>query len=82
MKLEDAFRILRAAWFYRNIAQGPQDRQWESEDQERLRKESNDSDRAAFDSDTEAIIRGEDLIIDPRCSNHIGKKSTDERVSI
>ena len=64
---EKAFRQLREHWFNSELRSRPHEREWEDETQEELRERNNAAIKAKFDADTEAILRGEDRPINPRC---------------
>jgi len=64
---EEAFRKLREAWFNAHLKSNPHEREWEDETDVAMRNEDNAKIKLQFDEDTEAILRGEDRAIAPRC---------------
>ncbi len=74
--LEKAFRELRDAWFNAHLRSYAHEREWEDEDREASREESNNYLKARYDEQTEAIIRGELLPISPYCSNDMSNSSS------
>lgn len=67
-RLVDHFRELRKAWFDAQLYQGPHDRIWEEEDEEKAREESNQKLKALYDQQTEEILMGTKTHpIAPRC---------------
>ena len=71
VELVDAFRRLRAAWFAENLHQRSHERQWESDVDTERRKKWNAELRGQYDEQTNAIIRGEDFPVAPRCPNDL-----------
>lgn len=79
-----AFRDLREAWFNTNLASRAHEREWETEEDQVTREESNKAKRLEYDKDTEAILQGEGEggMIAPRCWNDLGRrKKSDEAYS-
>ncbi|MHC4699583.1 MAG: hypothetical protein ACYTFQ_03305 [Planctomycetota bacterium] len=74
MKPKNLFREMRLAWFFKVLYFGAPDRVWEDDEAEARRMEINDRMRADYDADTEAILRGEDRMLAPRCLNDLGEK--------
>lgn len=68
MKLDEAFRYLRNAWFYKHLRSYAHERHWEEQDELDLREKQNKELKKRFDEETEGIIRGEDFCIDPTCT--------------
>lgn len=65
---EKAFRQLREDWFNIQLRLRPHERIWETEADEEIREQNNAKMKAKFDEDTEAILRGEDRPMNPRCA--------------
>lgn len=65
--LADMFRKLRESWFNSKLLFTPHEREWEDETKTELRERDNAKMKSEFDEDTEALIRGEDRPISPRC---------------
>jgi hypothetical protein len=63
--LEDAFRKIRESWFNRHLYSRSSEREWEDEDRELSRNESNKYYKEIFDQDTEDIILGKNRCISP-----------------
>jgi hypothetical protein len=63
--LEDKFRALRRAWFMRVIYEGPVEREWRGEAAEQDQVDRNRKARILFDLQTDRIIKGEHLRLDP-----------------
>ena len=64
---ELAFRKLRDAWFYAEIASYPGEREWEDEDRELSRERGNNRAKGYYDAQTEEILKGIDRPIAPTC---------------
>jgi hypothetical protein len=62
---ENAFRELRNFWFNKHLYSRPSEREWEDEDRDLQRKESNKYYKEIFDQDTEDIIIGKSRPIAP-----------------
>jgi len=71
MRLEDSFRELRRAWFNRVLRFNAHEREWEDEDREKMREDNNRLMQQQYDTDTEAIIAGEDRPLTPGCWNDL-----------
>ena len=64
---EKAFRKLREQWFSHELRDESHEREWESKLTSFLRDRHNEAMKATYDEDTEAILRGEDRSIAPKC---------------
>ena len=67
MELEKAFRELRDTWFTNHLKKHAQERVWEDEEDEQYREEDNKRIKIKYDEQTEAIIRGENKPLAPKC---------------
>jgi len=65
--LEKAFRQLREHWFNSHLKSYSHEREWEDESQSDYRDKINAALKAKYDEHTEAILRGEDRPLNPRC---------------
>lgn len=65
--LEKAFRQLRLAWFNYHMKHKPHEREWEDEEDEKLRESYNKVLFDHYNEQTEDIIKGIDRPISPRC---------------
>ena len=74
MKLDDAFRVLRRAWFSTQLYSSSHEREWESEEREAIREANNVEMWQLFDAQTEAIIAGVEYQIAPHCWNDLNEK--------
>jgi hypothetical protein len=63
--IEDKFRALRKAWFMRVIYEYAREREWQGESAEQERMDRNRKARILFDLQTDRIINGEHLRVDP-----------------
>lgn len=77
---EKAFRELRECWFNSHLRSHPHERDWEDEERDEIRKKQNESLKARYDADTEAIIRGESRPISPRCGADLFRESLKEGI--
>lgn len=70
--LQNAFRLLRSKWFQRVLESHGPEREWEDDDRRQQRERDNDWRRAAFDLDTEAIIKSNTKCsVAPTCDRDI-----------
>jgi len=67
----DIFRMLRGEWFDAHLMSHSHEREWETEEQERLRAEQNARTRFVYDKETEALLRGEGYCVAPTCPNDL-----------
>lgn len=67
-RLAESFRQLRKAWFNSHLRSHAREREWESEECERLRETQNRQLEAKYDQQTEGIIDGETWCVAPRCA--------------
>ena len=69
----DSFRKLRNAWFNSILRFHAHEREWESEEHEKVRETNNRKMKEKFDKQTELIINGSEKSIAPYCWNDLNK---------
>ena len=74
MKLDDAFRELRQAWFMHILKENGPEREWETTDGENARGERNLELHKRFTNQTEAIINGANRCIAPHCKADMDRR--------